>query len=306
METMNENARLALCRLVLYSECDADSKDNKRNNLQDEGSLDRSRLLEFIGLCQTAVKLECVKKHLEDGSKLFDDLPSPPEEELTAMKFPQTRLEKVQRLISKAVGWDPDFTTQEIRRIFFEPNSTEYSNDKEIMLLFQQLVAQMNTAVTYASLKATEQQFSDMDQGGVTRVVSVNYSEVTLNQDHLGEGGTGRNVNAPRKESIDPSLTEEEQKRQIRLASEAARLQQELLEKLMNMPGNERNLKLEEAKSASDDFLKQVMALPAGRERITFLQSVDPHTQQLLAMHKLWTGMLAANGGKTPNMAKKL
>lgn len=307
MERMDENARLALSRLVLYSECRDEQREQHSNNgrnLQKEGVLDRSRLLEFTALCQAAIKLECVQKYLEDGSPLFDDLPpsSPPhEEQPTAMKFPQTRMEKIQRLLSKAVGWDPDFTTQEIRRIFFEPTSTEYSNDKEIMMMFHDLVAQMNTAITYATLKASKQQLSDQDQGGVTRVVSVNYSEVTHNHDNQPGGSAS---GAPRKKSIDPSLSEEEQKRQIRLASEAARLQQVLLEELMNMCESERTLKLEEAKLASDTFLKEAMSLPAGAERIRFLQSIDSQTQQLLAMHKLWNGLLAENGGKPPSMAK--
>jgi hypothetical protein len=323
MQTMEEAARLAVCKLVLYSEChrqDDDANNNQRKiTLQKDGRLDRSRLLEFIALCQTAVKLHCVKQHLIDGLPLFEDVPKQrnkndddQKEEPTAMRFPQMRLERIQRLLSQAVGWDPDFTTKEMRRIFLEGNN-EYSNDQQVLDLFQQLVMQMNTAVTNASLQASEQQLSDMDKGGVTRVVSVQYSEVAVNPNtntsEPGDNGSSSsstwNANAPTKLSIDPQLSQEEQKRQIRMASNAAALQQALLGELFSLRERDRNSKLDEAKAASEDFLKTVMSLPPGQDRVAFLQSIDPHTSRLLAMHKLWTSMLAANGGMPPKMAKK-
>ena len=298
MEKMNESARLALCRLVLYTESHS-KEDPDSRDLQREGNLDRSRLLEYIALCRTAIKLECVQNHLTDAAiPLFEDLPPPDADEPTAFKLPQTRLEKIEGLIARAVGWHHDFATNGIKRIFLTPGPNEFSDDKEVIILFQQLVMEMRTVVMQASLQANQKPMSDTDQGGVTTVVAVNYSEV-------GEEGEANLSQAPRQSSIDPSLTEEEQKRQIRIASEAARLQQALLEELLNMPETERAAKLREAKNASDDFLKRAMDLPVGRERIAFLQSVDPRTQKLLAMHKIWNGLLLANGGKVPSSVAK-
>lgn len=55
------------------------------------------------------------------------------------------------------------------------------------------------------------------------------------------------------------------------------------------MSEGERTSKLQVAKQANDDFVRQAMEIPAGPERIAFLTSVDPETQQLLLIHKLWT-----------------
>jgi hypothetical protein len=312
MRNMDESARLALCKLVLYSECRPTRNNNNNSNdrsLQTTGTLDRSRLLEFIALCQTAVKLECVKTHLVDGTPLFEDLVGASsssqtngDEEPTAMKFPQARMERIQQLFSKAVGWDPDLTTQELRRIFSKPETSEYSKDAEMLNLFQQLVTTMNAAVAQAS-SLQQKQLSDKHKGGVTRVVSVQYSEIDVN-DQGKPLASGNSNKAPTK--VYRELSEDEQKQQIRMASQATVLQQELLDEMLNLSEDQRNVRLEEAKRASDKFIQQVMTLPAGRERITFLQSVDSHTSRLLATHKLWTSMLATNGGKLPpNMVKK-
>ena len=83
-------------------------------------------------------------------------------------------------------------------------------------------------------------------------------------------------------------LTDEEKKRQLRLASEATKLQQTLLNEFIQLPPQERNRQLERARQCSDNFLKQVSTLPPGPERIVFLQSIDPETSRLLALHKLW------------------
>jgi uncharacterized protein YeaC (DUF1315 family) len=348
MIIMDDAARLALCRLMLYSELQLEKKKARSMDsssfveraLQTTGTLERSKLMEFIALCQTAVRWKQVQHHLQTGEALFggggssstpdntDDgetldtldqeknysqLPS-------AMKFPQARLEHIQRCMSRAVGMDPQFTTAELKRIFFDKStssSNEFSNDKEVLLCFEQLVSQMNVAVTNASLNSPEQLLlSDKDQGGFTRVVSVQFSEVNLGghpgkyqnndtnqeEDDTNRGAmlsnntlSWRNVStvstvAPRQEFMQQQddLTDDEKKRQLRLASEAAKLQQTLLNELIQLPSQERNRQLERARQCSDDFLKQVSTLPPGPERIVFLQSIDPETSRLLALHKLW------------------
>jgi hypothetical protein len=79
-------------------------------------------------------------------------------------------------------------------------------------------------------------------------------------------------------------------------------LQQEILGELLNMCDEERDAKLKLAKQEADKFIQQAMQMPPGPERVSFLRSVDPETQKLMAMHKLWGNMLAANGGKPPTM----
>jgi hypothetical protein len=94
---------------------------------------------------------------------------------------------------------------------------------------------------------------------------------------------------------------EEFQKQQLRMASQATVLQQELLEQLQSMNEQDRDQLLEQAAQVSHDFLQQATNLPPGQERISFLRSINPETSRLLAMHKLWsTTMLEQNGGKPP------
>jgi hypothetical protein len=306
METMDEAARLALCRLVLYAECKEEQNDTASTTsrqLQTLGRMERSKLLEFIALNRTSMKVSEVKTYLKDGTPLFDTIPY--QEMETSQKFPQKRLERIQCMISRAVGFDPDFTTSELKRIFFNSStssSNEHSNDHQLVGLFEQLISQMQLALTNASLQSSENSFSDMDQGGVTRVVSVNYSEVIVGDNNNGKGGTtnARGI-APTQESMATEVvTEEDQKRQLRLASDATVLQQEILGELLNLTEHERDLKLEEAQQASNDFLEQAMRFPAGPERIDYLRNIDPHTQRLLAMQNIWAQALKAHGGKPP------
>jgi hypothetical protein len=313
--TMEEAARCALCRLVLYTEIhwEADKDDDDdgiSRNLQTQGHLDRAKLLDMIALCQTAIKLPEVQQYLADGSPFFLEqpttdnlttLPVPNNKEPTIMKFPQARLEKIQRYIAQSIGWDPDFLSRELRRLFVTPDNTpattndpndHWARDPEVTTRFHQLIKEMSLAVSKATLQSSTSghPLSDVEEGGVTRVISVQCTELpfdtVLNKDHDGHGPMG--VSAPGKITIDPHLSEEEQKRQLRLASEATKLQQEILQELMNMTEEQRNQQLWEAEQATEEFLQNTLALPPGMERIAYLQSVDPHTSKLLAIHKLW------------------
>lgn len=306
-KTLDETARMALSKLVLYSETHDYASEAKfeSRNLQTSGRLERSQLLEFVALCQTAVKLKAVKQHLVDGSPLFDDLAEIDVASLpTLERFPQKRLEKIQRHMSAAVGLHPDFTTTELKRIFTSPHTSEYANDPETLKLFEQLVSQMNVAITNANLQSSERALSDMDQGGVTRVVSINMTEVASE-----DGGPSYHT-APTKQTMkvqedDPVQSEDVQKQQLRMASQAAVLQQELLGQLLTMKERDRDHLLEQAAQISQDFLQHASSLAPGPERISFLRSVDPETSRLLAMHKLWSTMLEQNGGKPPKTVQK-
>jgi hypothetical protein len=327
MDDMNEAARLALCKLVLYSEesfaCTSKSRsstaiassgsDSKRD-LQCRGSLERNKLLEYFALCQTALRLHCVKKFMAEGGALFDDLPSTmtvprSERERISMMFPQSRLEHVQRQLAKSMGWDPDFVTQELQRIFVQKDDTiDFVHDQEVNIVFQQLVGQMEAAIRTASLQMSQHQTTSSSamantamlapslSDGSTRVVSVRYTEFEITPD----GTEYRGVAPERQSTVDTQLSEDEQKRQIRLASEATLLQQEILGELLDMGEDDRRGRLEEAAKVSEDFMNRVMALPPGRERIDFLMSVDLTTSKQLAMHKLWSSMLQSNGGQPP------
>ncbi|CAJ1952468.1 unnamed protein product [Cylindrotheca closterium] len=278
---MTENdasARQALCKLILYSET---HRETPNQDLQNDGRLNRSKLLEYLGLCQSAITLECVEQNLRDNTPLFDDLQAP-KDEPTAMAYPQKRLEKVQQILAKAVGLEPRFVTSELTRIFVDPATAatcEYSDDQECRDVFRRLIVQMQTTVANASLHSDPTTLSDRDKGGVTRVVAVQYSEV----------GDGSSSDAPKKNTME--LPQEEQIRQIRVVSEAKKLQEELLKELEDLSPEDRKQKLKYARQVSDVFLQSVIKLPPGPERIRFLQTVDPEKSKLLTMYKLWVSM---------------
>lgn len=315
MDGMNDAARCALCCLVLYCEQSVMSPDFPRqpkreleDSVANEG-LDRTRLLEYFGLCQAALKLGIVKTFMAKGGSLFNGLPTAaPSSDNSQLLFPQTRLEYIQQLLAKSMGWDPAFLTKELQRIFVERDgSIRLVQDKEVTRVFQDLVQEMQVAIRTASLQMQQDQqvklLSDLEKGGNTRVVSVQYSEFEVTPDgkQVATGGS----NAPHAATMEAQMTEEEQKKQIRLASEAAVMQQEILGELLSLPEHERRNRLEEAEQVSQEFMAQVVTLPPGQERIDFLRSVDPLTSRKLAMHKIWAGLLQANGGLPPQLAPK-
>mmetsp|Transcript_60260 Transcript_60260/g.67406 ORF Transcript_60260/g.67406 Transcript_60260/m.67406 type:complete len:460 (+) Transcript_60260:144-1523(+) len=345
MEDMDDAARIAICKLILHAEDEQQqqqschdkgdggeertmkpSSSSSGRKLQDEGRLDRNKLMEYFGLCQASLKLDCVVKFMAgETTSLFERKSNDNNinnndyktaATVTTIMFPQSRHEYVQQLLAKSMGWDPGFVTSELRQIFVEKNKNSVDDDdddgdeyynKEVVLLFQQLVEKIMVAVRLASLRINKSQqdsklLNDLDKGGNTRVVSVQYSEFEISSD-----GTKKKskTNAPeqisQEERIDDeSITEEEKKRQLRLASEAAMLQQTILGKLYNMDEHQRNNELKEAEEVSNEFMKQVMELSPGQERIDFLRRVDPVTSTQLAIHKLWNGVLKANDGKPP------
>jgi hypothetical protein len=317
VDGMNEAARLACCKLVLYFElwlAGADDSIQQRRCLQDctvGAGLDRTRLLEYFGLCQAALKLHCVKKFMAEGGSLFDGLVSPSSLTNASMEdskllFPQSRLEFVQQLLAKSMGWDPVLLSRELQRIFVEQEiALPLVHDQEVSHVFQELVQQMTLAIRIASLQMKDVQqaqlLSDLEKGGSTRVVSVQYSEFDVTHDgrKVVEGRT-----APGALTMEAQLSEEEQKKQIRLSNEAAILQQEILGELLSLQEHERKNRLDEAERVNDAFTREVMTLPPGRQRIDFLRGVDPQTSRLLAMHKLWKAMLDANGGNPPKIAE--
>eukprot|EP00536_Pseudo-nitzschia_multiseries_P007635 jgi/Psemu1/305072/fgenesh1_kg.181_\ len=214
--------------------------------------------------------------------------------------FPQSRLEYVQRLLAKGMGWDPVFVTSELRKIFVQkPKEVDYDYyDGEVMSLFQNCL-QIRS-------KQDMELMNDLGKGGSTRVVSVQYSEFEVDQNGKKIESSSQN-NAPEGtvDEREEELSEEDKKQRLRLASEAAILQQTMLGELLSMSEEERTHTLNEAAETSKKFMEEVMALPPGQERIDFLTGMDPKTSRQLAMHKLWNGMLQANGGQAPKIVRQ-
>ena len=283
---MNETARLVYAKLVLYSA----SRSVGEQRLQDQmkltasGRMQRKDLMELFALCQAAVRLPLVKEHVMNGTQLFDDLD---QDEGFKTAMPQKRLERIQRLFLVALGYDADFGTLEIKRIFLSPESSELTGDQELFENFGKTVSAQRALITHASVQDSLSKYSDVGSGGFTRVVAVDYSEKWVDSNGtVHDDSHGQTM----EEHV-----EERQRQNLRVASQAAALQQKLLKELLAMEEEERKVRLAEADRASKDFIQEVMSKPPGPERIQALRSVDESTQRLLAMHKLWEAHVAAS-----------
>jgi len=135
-----------------------------------------------------------------------------------------------------------------------------------------------------------------VDDDGVTKVISVKLTEV-------GDGDEGSS--APPQHEQMSQVAEEEQKRQLDMARQAAALQQNILAELLSLSEGERADALKEAKTAHDEFLTKALATPMGPERVAFMQNLDPMLQRKLIMHKMWEQMLKNNGGVAPVIHQK-
>lgn len=288
MNTMNDAARLAFCRLVLHDECRWDVTQSPPRTLNDGHTpMLRQDLVEYAGLCNGVVRLGNVQEHLRNGTKLFDDI----EPKSPSPIFCQKRLERIQQLLLRAVGFEIEFGKKEIER-YYRGNSDLL--DDELLQLLNQLSSNMTVAITNASIDTTATQaLSDQDKGGVTRVVSVSYSEKVVGSD----GHEISTTSAPARESIRQDEHDEQQLSQLKMAKQAASLEQTILNELMSLSEEEREAKLKLARQTHEEFVTRAMELPAGPERIAFLTSVDPEKQQLLLIHKLWTSRSEVDGG---------
>ena len=173
---------------------------------------------------------------------------------------------------------------------------------------------------THATIFAEPVSSSD---DGVTKVVAVHYSEklidaetgeellIITNNNHDGASPRVETMvdaeREPQQSSMEnptaatsTATSDTHRQHQLRLAQQASELQQEILGELLNLSDEERKAKLALAREASETLHQQLFTLPPGPERVAFLTSVDPTTQRLLAMYKLWEGVLAARGGEPP------
>jgi len=289
LSNLDDTVRQTVARLVLRSEV---LRESDHSGLKAKGNFERADILEFCGHCSAALDLPCVKEHLKTGADFFDDAHVESDTIL-----PQERVEKLQHHYLRALGYDPGFATEEVRRIFF---SGKQLADQELSAVATAFMDKMNNAVATATVAARYHQeqklFSDQADGGVTRVVSVKLTEKSI------DPTTGEVVEDDNGESVQgcEMHSEEKQHKDLSVAQQAARIQQELLGELLTLSNDERKKLLRKAKMRADDFLASVMATPPGAERMARFQEADKETQRLLSMHKLWEQVVANNGGKEP------
>jgi len=313
-ENENEQSRLSVRRAgpINYEHTRRKLHKSENSNSRDCISsgivvkLDRSTLLEFCALCTTAIKLPEVEAHLARGIDIFayevgkneyvngayfgseDDSG----DGLTAA----ARVLHLQHMVFCAIGFDPNYGGSEMRRIMTEGESIDGSNDNDNDqddVELQGAISNFLLNMQAAAKKAMEHEemnmgLSDRNDGGVTRVVGVRYSEKDITTAELAGGaGTTDEDGAPANFRMEEQ-NEERQREQLKMAAKAANLQQSILDELKSMESGERDAALAKAKETHEQFLAKAMSLEAGAERLAFLQSVTSEQQRLLLMHKLW------------------
>ncbi|KAL7561188.1 hypothetical protein ACA910_004115 [Epithemia clementina (nom. ined.)] len=340
---MNEAARLTFARLVLFSglassnvDCPpptSSSDDSQTNDLQNSGQLQRKDILEFCGLCQSALRLPTVIKHLQTGAPMFRDQVQLKQTMDTSSWLPHERMRRIQSILFQCLGYEPGFAHAKLKRLvllshdepqdqgagassYNDDDHDDIASDAQVLDAIKDMMSAIHVVITHANnynnnlttttTTITTSNLSDIDEGGVTRVVGVEYSEKIIDpstgqiiEEEPAPGGS-----APKRESMtehEPPEEEEEwnqqqeqqqqqqqQKQQNQVQVAAACLQNEIYQELLQMSDTERTRTLEEAETVTQQFLTEAASKPP-MDRIEFLRSIDPSTQRLMIMRKLWT-----------------
>jgi hypothetical protein len=324
MNEMNNAARAAFVRGVMKAEIKwvtlQESKGlktvdeiyasrNLRTSQDGKGALERSKILEFCGLCMAAVRLDGIIRHFCDGSDIFGEaLDSHSTHGKSSPTIVQMRVVSLQNMMLCAVGCHPMFGSSELKRLMLQHEDRHGAStlaDSNLRATLASFFTAMQVAFTNAMLMSnkpntTTNKSSNNDSAeGATRVVSVQYSEKVI---HAASGyDMDAKNNAPSCETMDEH-EDERQKKELQMAKQAASLKQGILAELLSMDTDQREIELQHAGKTHDDFLTKAMQLPPGPDRVAFVQNVDEHTQKLLVMHKLWNSLLAKNGGTPPTI----
>lgn len=314
MNIMNETARMAFVRSVLYAEMNwltteehyaehdnnglsmkdwpidyRNSRRKYRRSIKD-GRMDRDLLLEYCGLCITAVNLGTVQSYIETGQDMFAShfkLPcSKPS--VNSKSSTQHRILLLQQLMLCAIGFEPNYGGEELRQILQQGFDGAEANDHELGEQISTYLLSMQTVAQKAMKSSELIGLSDEQSGGVTRVVSVNYSEKTLT-DGVIDHARGGNV-APSNVKMEEHEDDETQQLQdLKIAAKAASLQHNILQELESMDVKTRTEVLAKAKELHEKVMGIVLSLDSGLERVQYLQTeISPEDQHLLLIHKLW------------------
>lgn len=336
MNDMNQAARMAFARSVLYSEmiwlhtqehydehsystCTrssttydpskafvwpidyTSSKRSYRRSVHD-GAMDRNYIIEYCGLCSAILNLEEVKEYVETGQRIILDTDLIMNEDHydgkgdkgdknhhhTRMTYvsAQHRILLLQQLMLCAIGFEPNYGGEEIRRFLSEEEEGEKEEeDVELRQQISTYLLSVQTAAQIALESSTPSVgLSDDAVGGVTRVVSVKYSEKTI----TGLDGDQRGI-APSNAIMEQHEENESHSSQdFKLIAKAASLQSNILDDLDAMEEGKRIEELRKGRELHDKIMSIVLSLETGLERVQFLQDISPEEQRLLLIHKLW------------------
>jgi len=267
MEQTNEAAREAFARSVVFVEM---SDSSNQRNLHTHADLDRSTLMEYCGLAITAMRLPEIQRFLFDGTRVREDI------KCEVFSTPEERLLYIQRLFWKAVGWEPDTASDQMKQLM-EGNS-ELMKDTEVMETVMKYMSSVTVAATNASMGSDMAE--NMSTDGTTRVVNVTYSEKVVTSDTI------QSLSAPTSNSMNEHKNEQQSLEQ-RQQRDVAKMRQAIHDEFMSLSPDEQSKTMAKAKQAQDAFLQQVMNTPPGAERVMLMKSIDFETQKLLIIHKM-------------------
>lgn len=255
MEKTNEAAREAFARSVLFVEM----RDGpNQRHLHTHNDLDRSTLMEYCGLAITAVRLPEIQRFLFDGTRVREDIKG------DVFSTPEERLLYIQRLLWKAVGWEPDTASDQIRHLM--EGKSELMNDKEVVEALMKYASSMTVAATNASMGSEMAENTNTD--GTTRVVNVTYSEKVVT------GDTIQSLSAPTSNAMNEHKNEQQSLEQ-RQQKDVAKMRQDIHDEFMSLSPDEQSKTLAKAKQVQDTFLQQVMNTPPGAERVLLMKGID-------------------------------
>lgn len=304
MEQLHQAARSALCRCVLHSELLSSGEGPKQ--LRTSGRITEADVLEFCGLCSAAIRIPVVRQYLQEGTPLFASQPlSKP------FVFPQERLAHLQRLILRALGYDPDFGTREIQRLFFPPptftGQSASSVSPELQAAFRSMEQEMEQALREITAAISQHSILQAEDS-VTRIVSVTYSEKII------DAVTGQEITtlqddechhkhpegAPQPLLMAEQLEHSNGRAQADLAHKATQLEQEILGEILSLRDEVREECLRQAQLTVDEVLQRLASIPSPEARVTYMRSLDATTQRSMVMKKVWDDLVTANGNQPP------
>jgi len=318
MQRMNEAARLAFVRSVINAyqeEIEQKVFGKRQENEEAEGdplissSISRQEMLEYFGLVIVALSMDDVQRYLANGGQIdFSGNSSSLQQQADEHSSPETRLLVLQDLFLRAVKGrsiteNPTvFILREAKRLLLTETTTSSSNDdqerskdddgEEFLRVFENYLSAVRVARENAISTSS---LSDLDHDGVTRVVSVTYSEISP----MDAGEATSPMSLPPRQSVMDEYRESEQRKNLSMARKASEMQQTLMDQLLVMDEDDRALVLREAKEAHDNFLKEALSIPPGPQRILFMQSIEEENQKKLIMHRLWESKMQNNEEKS-------
>jgi hypothetical protein len=285
MNKTNDLARKAFANSVLFAEWQFDHRSRiSSRSLEADQDLDKIIILEYCALAMSSVQLDYVQQFLEKGGDLFPATIHLQKCNVAEHDMIKIRLEYVQSLIWRALGWDPEFASSQLQQLF---SSNDHSRCD---VMTEAAVAEALTKYASAMTVVTNN-FAAIPKNddGITRVINVSYSEkiVTVPQSMNNEDTTIASLSAPTSIAMHEHSSVQ-QRHQLDIAQKTNQLQQQIWDEFEGLSKEEQAETIEKAETVQQQFLENVMNAPPGPERVLLMQSLSGEEQKLLVLHKLW------------------